>query len=57
MKRIKKMLGVIAFAAIAALPFTGCQPAAEGQAEEEELELEAADMGLYAEEHVKVLEQ
>ena len=57
MKCIKKALEVIAFAAIVALPFTGCQPSTAGQAEEEEIEAEAGDMGLYAEEHVKVLEQ
>ncbi len=57
MKCIKKVLEVIAFAAVVALPFTGCQPATDEQVTEEELELEAAELGRYAEDHVKVLEQ
>ena len=55
MKCIKKALRVIAFAAIVALPFTGCQPVTDGQAEE--AEVEAAELGRYAEDYVKLMNQ
>lgn len=56
-KRIKKALEVIAFAAFAALSFSGCQQVTDEQAEEEELEREDAGEGRYVPESVIVVGQ